>query len=239
MGAHEWSNALFLPYGLEPPDLPTKCDGFQAKFLIRHALDFKKGGPVTARHNEICDGVADLAGKALTPSHVRDDSLVYSGRAVKRKKVTPVGASGNNDQAGEPPPEVTDQKGNLLIHDLWQNGTDSVNGMRVVNTDAKSHLKKDPWRCLKEAERGKKRMYLEACLQQHRYFSPFVTLVDGLLGVEATANLKRLVSRLVTKWKQPYLKTCGYVKSSIAITFVRASHHCIRVSQVPAHLTSV
>ena len=45
-------------------------------------------------------------------------------------------------------------------------------------------------------------MYLEACLQQRRHFSPFVALVDGLLGVKATATMKSLASRLATKWKQ-------------------------------------
>ena len=45
-------------------------------------------------------------------------------------------------------------------------------------------------------------MYLEACLHQRRHFSPFVASVDGLLGVEATATLKRIASCLATKWKQ-------------------------------------
>ena len=47
-------------------------------------------------------------------------------------------------------------------------------------------------------------MYLEACLQHRRNFSPFVASVDGILGVGATATLKRLAIRLATKWKQPY-----------------------------------
>ena len=80
--------------------------------------------------------------------------------------------------------------------------------MRVVNTDAQLHRTKDPERCLQEAERKKKWMYLEACLQQRRHFSPFVASVDGLLGVEAISTLKRLASRLATKWKQPYSKMC-------------------------------
>ena len=37
-------------------------------------------------------------------------------------------------------------------------------------------------------------MYLEACLQQRRQFSPFVASVDGLLGVEAMATPKRLAT---------------------------------------------
>ena len=120
-----------------------------------------------------------------------------------------------------------------MIRDLWKHGKDSVHGMRVVKTDAKSHMTKDPEKCLQEAERGKKRMYLEACLQQRRHLYPFLASVDGLLGVEATATLKRLASRLATKWKQPYSKTCVYVKSRIAITLVHATR--IQGSQVPAH----
>ena len=95
--------------------------------------------------------------------------------------------------------------------------------MRVVNTDALTYQSKAPEKCLHEAERGKKMMYLEACLQQRRHFSPFVASVDGLLGVEATVTLKIIASRLATKWKQTCSKTCGYVNSRVAITLVRAT----------------
>ena len=76
LGAQEWRNALFLRYGLDTPDLPTYYDGCNTKFSICHALDCKRGGLVTACHNELCDGVSDLAGKSFTPSHVRDDPLI-------------------------------------------------------------------------------------------------------------------------------------------------------------------
>ena len=82
-------------------------------------------------------------------------------------------------------------------------------------------------------------MYLESCLHQRRHFSPFVASVDGLLGVEATTTLKMLASRLAIEWKQPYSKTCGYIKSRITITLVRATHRCIQGSRVPAHRISV
>ena len=93
-------------------------------------------GLVAASQNELRDGVETLAGKSFTPSHVRNNPLIYSDHAVKRTKSTPVGASRNNDQAGEPPPKVTEQKGDLLIRDLCQNGTKSGHDMRAVNTDA-------------------------------------------------------------------------------------------------------
>ena len=51
-----------------------------------------------------------------------------------------------------------EHKGDLLIRYLFQNGTDSVHDMRVMNTDAKSHLANTPEKCLQEAERAKKNM---------------------------------------------------------------------------------
>ena len=107
--------------------------------------------------------------------------------------------------------------------------------MRVVNSDALSYVRKTPEKCLHESKREKKKMYLEACLQHCQHFSPFVASVDGLLEVEATATMKRISSRLATKWRQPYSNTCGYVKIRVAITMVRATHCCLHGSRVPAH----
>ena len=42
-----------------------------------------------AHHNELRDRVADLAGKAFTPTHVHNNPLIFSGCAVKRIKVNP------------------------------------------------------------------------------------------------------------------------------------------------------
>ena len=167
LGTQEWRDSLFLRYGLEPPDLPSHCDGCDAKFSISHALDCKKGGLVTARHNDLRDGVADLAGKAFIPAHVRDDPLIYSGRAMSMTKPKPAGSKLTSPQdATTAAPEVTEQKCDLLIRDLWYQGTDSVHDMGVVNTDTLSYICRSPEKCLQEAERGKKKMYLEACLQQ-------------------------------------------------------------------------
>ena len=221
-----------------PQTSPNTATAATPGFPFFHALDCKRGGLVTARHNELRDGVADLAIRDFTLSHVRNDPLIYQGCAVRRTKSQPAGLRDSNTP-GDSPPEATEQKGDLLIRDLWSNRTDSVHYMRVVNTDAKSYWERSPEKCLEEAERGQKKMYLEACLQQRRHFSPFLASVDGLLGVEAMATLKRIASCLASKWKQPYSKTCGYVKSRIAITSVRSTHRCIRGSQVPSHKISV
>ena len=130
--------------------------------------------------------------------------------------------------------EATEQKGDLLICDLWNNRTYSVHDMHVVNTDAKFHSAKTPAKCLQEAERAKKKMYLDAFLHQRQHLSTFATSVDGILGVEAAATLNRISIRLAKKCRQPYYRTFRYSKSRIVITLVQATHRYIRGSRVPA-----
>ena len=61
----------------------------------------------------------DLAGKAFTPAHVRDDPLIYSGHAMSRTKPMPDGSNlTESTDATTAAPEVTEQKGDLLIQDL-------------------------------------------------------------------------------------------------------------------------
>ena len=119
LGAQEWREDLFLRYVLEPPDLLNYCDGCYAKLSICHTLDCKRGVLVTARHNKIRDGVADLAGKAFTPSHMRNNPLIFAGCAVKRLKVKPAKTAGSTNRDNAPPPEATENKGDLMISDLW------------------------------------------------------------------------------------------------------------------------
>ena len=101
----------------------------------------------------------DLAGKAFTPAHVRDDPLIYSGRAMSKTKPKPA-----RSKLTSPPdaktavPEVTEQKGDLLFWDFWHQGTDSVHDVRVVNTDALSYVRRSLEKCLQEAERGEKKI---------------------------------------------------------------------------------
>ena len=76
LGDQEYFYVLFLCYIIDPPDLPSACDGFGAGFSVNHALYCKKGGLVTTHHNNLCDRVADMSGKEFTPTHVRKYPLV-------------------------------------------------------------------------------------------------------------------------------------------------------------------
>ena len=89
-----------------------------------------------ARHNELQDRVADISRKPFTTSHMRNDLLIFAGCAVKRSKVNPSMTTDTTVLDSVPPPESMEQKGDLLIRDLWHNRTNSVHNMRFVNTYA-------------------------------------------------------------------------------------------------------
>ena len=97
----EWRDALFLQYGLDPPDLPHYCDGCNAHFSV--CCNCKRGGLVTERHNEFSDGVTDLAGKAFTSSHVRNNPLIFEDCAAKRPKAKPNRSKGTTVPDNAPP----------------------------------------------------------------------------------------------------------------------------------------
>ena len=84
-----------------------------------------------------------------------------------------------------------------------------------------------------------KKKCFDAYLKQCWHFTPFVASVHGLSRIDAEATVKCIASRLMTKWKEPYSRTCGYLKSRVAIILVRAAHRRIRGARVPASQISV
>ena len=54
-------------------------------------------------------------------------------------------------------PEKGRGKGDLLIQDLWNKGTDRIHYMHVMNTDAVYYQYKTPEKCMETAEHKKKR----------------------------------------------------------------------------------
>ena len=95
-------------YGLDPPYLPHYCDGCNDTFYIYHVLDCKWGFLVTARHNELRDGVTGLSGKYLAPTHVCDDLLIFTGCVVKRPKETQDRSKATKSTSATPPLEATE-----------------------------------------------------------------------------------------------------------------------------------
>ena len=74
--------------------------------------------------------------------------------------------------------------------------------IRTVNLDAGSYLLMKPEKALAKAEKEKKDLYLQDCLDCGRTFTPMVYSADGIPGVEALAAQKRLAALIRYKLKQ-------------------------------------
>eukprot|EP00957_Ditylum_brightwellii_P005984 453081-Ditylum_brightwellii.AAC.1 len=83
-----------------------------------------------------------------------------------------------------------------------------------------------------EAEKNKKYHFL--CQENRKNFSPFVVMVDGVIGREAKMVLKQIAQALAKKWSCPHLQAQNYVNMMIRVAIVRATHRCLRGFQVPS-----
>ena len=61
LAAQEFRDALALQYKKSLSQMPKSCDGCDAEFSIKHALDCRFNGQVSHCHNEIHDAIDDLA----------------------------------------------------------------------------------------------------------------------------------------------------------------------------------
>ena len=95
--------------------------------------------------------------------------------------------------------------------------------IRIVKLDAGSYLRMMPEKALANLEKEKKDLYLQACLEHRRTFTPIVYSADGILGSEALAAQKRLAALLSYKVRREYSEMCGFVRAGMSLAIVRSN----------------
>ena len=137
------------------------------------------------------------------------------GRAVKRA-VRLIGQPGQVLVLAELMADIS-------AHSLWKRGTTAMFDIRIINLDAGSYLRMTPEKALEKSEREKKDLYLQACLERRRTFTPMVYYSDGIPGAEALAAHKRLAALLSYKLKREYSEMCGFVRARMLLAIVRSN----------------
>jgi hypothetical protein len=222
LSRQEFVCAANLRYGFAPPRLPATCDGCRKAFSVNHAQECQLGGLIHQRHTELKDAIAFLAGKAASPSAVRDEPLITLDHAA---------VTGPDDDANNNNSDNRD-RGDVMVRNFYANGKDCILDCRVVNTRSQSYLASDPINVLANAEKAKKRQYLAPCHAQRRDFVPFIASTAGCIGREGKFFMKTLAGKLAKKLNTPYAPTCGYVNAFISLALVRAVHNCCFGSRI-------
>eukprot|EP00731_Ephydatia_muelleri_P034031 Em0045g16a len=204
----EFRDALSLRYHRPLLKTPGHCDGCGEEFSFQHALDCKKGGLVTQRHNEVRDALGDLV------------AIVY--KDVVREPIVQEA----DDSSGRPA-LIAD----LSIRGVWQPQTAALLDVRVVDTDTQSYASCTVDAVLCSAEQEKKRKYSAAVEDRRASFTPFVVSVDGVLGHDAQHLMKRLCDQIVVKWEKSHSEVMGWVRARMAFAILRATNLCLRGSR--------
>ena len=157
LSAQQFRDALCLRYHRPLSLMPASCDGCGGDFSLTHALDCRKGGLVTQRHNDVRDALGDLA------------ALGY-----REVVCEPTVCDGDNESPA------------LIAADLGVRGVcmdrhkvrPALFDVRVVDTDAASYVNRSVSTVLASAEEEKKRKCLSAAELRHASFTPFVGCVS-------------------------------------------------------------
>ena len=117
-------------YGLKPLGVCNQCDGCNAAFTVA----CKKGGLVSIRHNDARDEAGALAGQALQASKILYEPMINTGSGPNADQGRATEGTGN--QAGQ------EERGDVLVHSLWETGSGCVLDICISDTDARSYADK-------------------------------------------------------------------------------------------------
>ena len=116
----------------------------------------------------------------------------------------------------------------VSAHSFWKWGTTAMFDIRIVILDAVSYLRMKPEQDLAKAKKEKKDLYLQACLERKRTFTPMVYSTDVTPGAEALAAQKRLASLLSYKLKREYSEMCGFMWAKMLLAIVSSNNPLLR-----------
>ena len=161
----EFRDAIKLRYGRDLHGLPTQCPCGQP-YNVNHALNCKKGGFVTIRHNNIRDFEASLMKKVHSDVEIEPPLQVLTGEIVN-------GLSGDNARP------------DIRARGVWRDGQNAFFDVRVTNTNAESQKHSTSEKILEKHEKEKKRQYNRRIMNvEHGTFTPLVYSVCGAMGAE-------------------------------------------------------
>ena len=175
--------ALFIRYGLPIKRLPSVCVCGN-KFSVEHALNCKKGGFITSRHNELRRITAEFLKEVCLD--VEEEPLLQeiTGEVFKAK-TTKI---------------EKDARLDVAARGFWMRGQRAFCDIRVFNPLAKCHRSKPLTKVHEIHEKEKKVKYANRVLEVDQgSFTPLVFSCFGGMSRECSFFFKRLAEKLAEK----------------------------------------
>ena len=209
--------------------------------MIEHALSCPKGDLVLARHDDAAKECGALGVRVFVPSAITYEPKITT-RTVQGER-TGAGAQKEGGEADSSTDTVgrtvnraarlvgqlrqvvvpAESRADVTAHSLWKRGTTTMFDIIIVNLDASSYLCMTPEKALAKLEKEKKGLYVQACLERRRTFTPMVYSTDGTPGAEALAAQKRLAAPLSYKLEKEYSEMCVFVRARMLLAIVRSN----------------
>ena len=108
-------------------------------------------------------------------------------------------------------------------HGFWKRGTTTMFDIIISNLDAGYYLFMTPEKALAKADKEKKDLYLQACLERRRNFTPILYYADRIPGAEALYSQKWLAALLRYNMKREYSEMCGFVWARMSLAIVSSN----------------
>jgi hypothetical protein len=202
---------LAVRYGAQPVNVQSRCDGCSDRpaFDLDHALNCKKGGMVTWRHNEVRDVFGDFAHQAW------------------------------NNAEKEPIIEETREgrialRADLLVHGVWARQLAALFDIRVTHTDSASYLNKTPRQVMRAQAMEKIQLYGPPTARRgSAHFTPLVMGTAGEMDEDTIKFINAMASKLASKWSKRYGEVKGWINLRLQIALARACSMCIRRTRLP------
>jgi len=212
--AKKFQDSPCIHFGLKPLDQPHRCDGFNDRFTVGHAVQCPKGVQIIQRHDRIALEWSELCTLAPNTRILKEPEIPIFRT---REELAPAVAL----------------RGDISATNFLATGTEATFDIRVTDTDNATYRTQDPAKVLEKQEKEKKAKYSDACRKAHLHFTPLVYSVDGMEGKEAKAARKRLASKLAEKWHKEYSQVCGFLRARLPVALVRTTSQCLRGTRGP------
>jgi hypothetical protein len=205
MSPDEFRDAMAIRYHFGFKEIQNICDGCGDDFDLNHALNCKKGGLVTARHNEARDLNCDLCSLAGLPQIVSEPIISES--------------KDDNDKG---------LRADWSVRGFWEHQRVALFDICILNADATSYQNKPLKSIFQARKQTKKEKYSAAAEARRASFTPIIASCEAIFDCEAEVYFKRLATILSKKWDSSYSHALSYIRARMQICIMRSVSLCIR-----------